>query len=36
LAGLFLSKYYAPWQSKADKDKVVYLSNPTWGELRGM
>lgn len=31
LAGLFLSKYYTPWQGKADKEKTVYLSNPTWG-----
>ena len=32
LAGLFLYKYYPPWSGKSGADKVVYLSNPTWGE----
>lgn len=28
LAALFLVKHYKPWQS--GKEKVVYVSNPTW------
>jgi aspartate aminotransferase len=31
LAGLFLFKYYGPWKGKSGSEKVIYLSNPTWG-----
>ncbi|KNZ63314.1 aspartate aminotransferase [Puccinia sorghi] len=32
LGGLFLAKFYQPWQSLPADQQVVYLSNPTWGE----
>jgi len=36
LGGLFLEKYYKPWNSKSGKDKIVYLSNPTWANHKAI
>jgi aspartate aminotransferase len=30
--GAFLERFYEPWQGKSKEDKVIYISNPTWGE----
>lgn len=29
--GAFLERFYEPWQGKKAEDKVIYISNPTWG-----
>lgn len=31
--GAFLERFYEPWQGKAKEDKIIYISNPTWGEF---
>jgi len=27
-----LERFYEPWQGKSKEEKVIYISNPTWGE----
>lgn len=29
--GAFLERFYEPWQGKKAEDKIIYISNPTWG-----
>ncbi|KAH9817460.1 pyridoxal phosphate-dependent transferase [Melampsora americana] len=36
LGGLFLAKFYEPWQSKPASERVVYLSNPTWANHKAI
>lgn len=35
LAALFLAKHYKPWAA-AGKDKVIYVSKPTWANHQGI
>lgn len=32
--GAFLERFYEPWLGKTKEDKVIYVSNPTWGASR--
>lgn len=32
LGGLFLERCYGPWLGKSKAEKIIYISNPTWGE----
>lgn len=36
LGGLFLAKFYEPWQSKPASERVVYISNPTWANHKAI
>lgn len=36
LGGLFLERFYVPWQGKSKEEKVVYLSNPTWANHKAI
>lgn len=36
LGGLFLAKFYQPWQAKPSSERVVYLSNPTWANHKAI
>ncbi|MBW0528383.1 hypothetical protein O181_068098 [Austropuccinia psidii MF-1] len=36
LAGLFLSKFYQPWQGKPAIERVIYLSDPTWANHKAI
>lgn len=36
LGGLFLARFYQPWQSLPSDQRVVYLSNPTWANHKAI
>ncbi|KAG0145402.1 hypothetical protein CROQUDRAFT_658713 [Cronartium quercuum f. sp. fusiforme G11] len=36
LGGLFLAKFYEPWNSKPANERVVYISNPTWANHKAI
>lgn len=33
LGGLFLERFYGPWTGKSQSEKIIYISNPTWGKF---
>ncbi|KAM0754790.1 aspartate aminotransferase [Meredithblackwellia eburnea MCA 4105] len=36
LGALFLDRFYTPWNGKAQKDKIIYISNPTWANHKAI
>ena len=31
LGALFLERFYGPWTGKSKAEKIIYVSNPSWG-----
>jgi aspartate aminotransferase len=32
IGALFLARFYGPWEGKTQAEKIIYISNPTWGK----